>query len=148
MKGRYVSVYVHLTSGINDELLWWPFPGEVKITLFSINKHAWNDLEKVIQFHPAIEAKFGGPVVGQERSEFGWGDPSFVKQKELFKYLENDYLKFKVEVAHTNSKQNTRTYTDMANPQLFGAPALLTTHHHSKLVMNNKTKCQQCSEIE
>ena len=106
MTGRYTSVYVHLMAGSYDEHLWWPFPGEVKITLLSIGR--WNDLEKVIQFRPGLDKKFGGRVTGREKSEFGWGDPSFVDHNELYKYLENDCLKFKVEVAHANSKLNTK----------------------------------------
>ena len=96
--GRYTSVYVHLMLGGYDDSLWWPFVAEVKVTLLGIEET--NNLEKVIRFHPDLDEKYSGQVTGRERSEFGWGDPSFVGHDKLCKFLENDTLRFKVEVKH------------------------------------------------
>ena len=98
--GRYTSVYVHLMSGQFDDYLWWPFRGEVKITLLNVDSDE-KHLEKVICFTNDTDDKFCEKVSENKRSDYGWGDPSFVAQDELYKYLENDCLRFTVEVIHS-----------------------------------------------
>ena len=38
---------------------------------------------KLICFHAGVDEKFGKCVIGQERSEFGWGVPTFVDHNEV-----------------------------------------------------------------
>ena len=40
---------------------------------------------KVICFYAGVDEKFGRCVIGQEMSEFGWGDPTLVDHNELLK---------------------------------------------------------------
>ncbi len=95
--GRYMSVYVHLMPGNYDDHLWWPFRGEVKITLKN-NNTIRADYDRVIRFTDKAEGWAGERVVMCERSRLGWGDPSFITHDELCEYLENDCIRFEVEV--------------------------------------------------
>ena len=100
VSGKYTSVYVYLMSGRYDDYLWFPFRGEVKITLLN-NDTGKEHLEKTICFTSDTDPKFCSRVSDSKRNEFGWGDPSFVAHNELYKYIENDCLRFTVEVTIT-----------------------------------------------
>ena len=47
--------------------------------------NSYNDFVKLIYFRAGVVEKFGKCVIGQKRSEFGWGVPTFVDHNEVLK---------------------------------------------------------------
>ena len=109
-RGTHVSVYVRMMHGEYDDFLWWPFHGDMTIQLLNqIGSEAHHTV--VVHFNQQTEHKFSGRVTRGERSEHGWGSPTFIAHKELQsksvrvgytfvnrEYLKNDCLKFRIAI--------------------------------------------------
>ncbi len=97
--GKYLSVYVHLMPGNHDDSLWWPFCGEVEVTLQNRDSSKKNYSRKICFTKEKAQRteRFGEQVLGRHMSECGWGHPSFISNKDLDEFLDNDCLRFIVE---------------------------------------------------
>ena len=101
-KGTYVSVYVYLMKGENDDHLPWPFTGRVTVELLNQLEDR-NHYLKTIMFIP--DEPSSQRVVKKEKSCSGWGHRRYISHSELGfhpaknrQYLKNDCLYFRISV--------------------------------------------------
>lgn len=96
---QYLSVYLYLMRGENDEELVWPLRAKFTITLLNQQKDEghWS---KLIEMDSFKSDDYNCRVVDQERSTSGWGDREFYPYKRLARnqFLRDDTLFFKVDV--------------------------------------------------
>ena len=103
--GTHVSVYVYLMSGEYDDMLTWPFRGDITIQL--VNQNSDEDhVEKIVDFTDenvaAAADRISGRVTSGGRAKSGWGRPTLISHPTLEsvagtkQYLKNDCLKFRV----------------------------------------------------
>ena len=101
-EGTHVSVYVYLMRGEFDDFLEWPFRGNIIVQL--LNQLADKEHHSItISFTDKTPDQVAGRVTTGERGElgWGWGKPTFISHKELYKangakYLQKDCLQFQV----------------------------------------------------
>jgi TNF receptor-associated factor 4 len=108
-KGTHVSCYIWLKSGEYDDILDWPFHGEVTIELLNQLENK-NHHKDVVYFNEETSQACKSRVIRGERAEDGWGRPQFISQSQLdFKhplnrqYLKDDTLYFRVNVKVTSN---------------------------------------------
>ena len=99
-KGTHVSVYVHLMKGEFDDLLKWPFRGEVTIQL---KKNNPSHYQKILSFDNATLDKCVCKPT-KERN-FGWGF-QYLSHADLYAggYLKDDKLVFCISDILVSSK--------------------------------------------
>ena len=90
-KGTHVSVYVYLMRGEFDDLLEWPFHGEVTIQLKKADSFRY---EKVVHLNDS--AKDGCVCKPTKERNNGWGCPRYISHADLYagRYLKDDKLAF------------------------------------------------------
>ena len=96
-KGTHITVGVHLMRGENDDLLKWPFRGDITIQLLNQRKDE-EHWKKSISFDNE-DGDVAARVVGRERAASGWGMHFIAHTKlntEDKEYLRNDCLKFQI----------------------------------------------------
>lgn len=95
----YLSVYLYLMRGENDDELVWPLRAKFIVTLLNQQKDSghWS---KVIEMDSFKSDDYNCRVADRERSTSGWGDREFYPYKRLTRrhFLKDDALYFKVEV--------------------------------------------------
>ena len=94
-KGKYLSVFVHITKGTKDYLLKWPFRGFIIIRLKQSDNHGYH--QQVVHYNDAVDDTVAGCVnVWNDISE-GCGIPEFIPLEALKDtYLVGDSLLFHV----------------------------------------------------
>ena len=97
----YVSVYLYMMRGENDDNLVWPFQGEVTLTL--LNQLEDKDHKEFMISYD--EEDNNSRVTDGERGGTGWGVSKFISHEELghradtnCQYLKDDSLYFRVSV--------------------------------------------------
>ncbi len=81
-QGSYVSVYVQILRGENDEKLQWPFRGSVSIKLLN-GRRDGGHFEKTIEFTDDTPLVNSGRVGMEGERTQAWGDPLFIAHSEL-----------------------------------------------------------------
>ena len=96
----FVSVFVHLMQGKNDDNLPWPFTGMIAITLLN---QLGDENHYALGFLFPQDDEASRKVVGGERALKGYGYQQFILHDRLekapsCKYLKDDCLYFRIEV--------------------------------------------------
>ena len=106
-KGRHVSCFICFMAGEYDDILEWPFQGEVTIKLLNQLEDK-NHKKYTILFNDTIPEKYKQRVK-EGTSESGWGYKKFISHEELkhdpvsnCQYLKDDSLYFRVSVKATS----------------------------------------------
>ena len=103
-KGTYISVFVHILPGENDDRLRWPFRGTIQVSLLN-QLQEMDHYFRVIKINDVVLDSTAGRVTGlQIRSQEGWGFFRFIQHRMLsslvstnkVEYLKNDRLKFRI----------------------------------------------------
>ena len=102
-KGSYVGVALYMMPGDYDNILKWPFRGEITIQLLNQRGDHEHHL-KIIPVTDRSINEFCSRVLVGERSPNGWGIPQFISHTGLLpSYLQHDFLKFCIkEIKITN----------------------------------------------
>ena len=97
----HISVYAYLEKGENDNLLPWPFTGEVTVELLN-QLDDRNHHSKTITFLPDRQSS---QRVNDKRLSRGWGIPRYISHSDLghdpaknCQYLKDDCLYFRISV--------------------------------------------------
>ena len=98
--GTHMSVYVHLERGKNDELLHWPFMGEVVFEILNQSSDS-NHYRGVIKYVLVEETICNARVVNVDRSPGGMGYDTFITHDKLRNtrncvFLKDDCVFFRV----------------------------------------------------
>ena len=109
-KGTHVSCGICLMSGEYDDILEWPFHGEVTIELLNQLEDE-NHHKRIIGFNESTPQNFKSQVIGRERAERGGpGYQQFISHSQLdvnpslnCQYLKDDTLYFRVSVKVTSN---------------------------------------------
>ena len=95
----FLSVYLYLMRGENDDELVWPLRAKFTVTLLNQRKDIghWS---KLIEMDSFKSDDYNCRVTDRERSSSGWGDREFYPCKRLARnqFIRDDTLYFKVEV--------------------------------------------------
>ncbi|XP_011405864.1 PREDICTED: TNF receptor-associated factor 4-like [Amphimedon queenslandica] len=105
-KGTHVSCFICFMAGEYDDILEWPFQGDVTIELLNQLEDK-NHKKYTISFNDTIPGKYKQRVM-EGRSPSGWGYKKFVSHQELkhnpstnHQYLKDDCLYFRISVKVT-----------------------------------------------
>ena len=108
-KGTHVSYYIFLMSGEYDDVLEWPFQGEVTIELLNQLEDR-NHHRDTIEFDESTPHQYKERVVGKLCSGTGWGCDRFISHSQLgynsslnCQYLKDDTLYFRISVKVTST---------------------------------------------
>ena len=104
VKGTHVSCFICLMAGEYDDMLEWPFQGEVTVEL--LNQLEDKNHKKItIRYNDLTEDACKQRVQSQDRTAKGWGRRQFISHEELehnpaanCQYLKDDSLYFRVNV--------------------------------------------------
>ena len=106
-KGTHVSCFIFLMSGEYDNILEWPFQGEVTIELLNQLEDK-NHHKYVLHFNESTPQEYKNKVVGKRYGN-GWGSPQYISHSQLgynsslnCQYLKNNTLYFRVSVKVTS----------------------------------------------
>ena len=101
-KGTHVSVHVYLMRGEFDDLLKWPFRGDVTIQLKKTDPPHY---QKIIHLNDDTPNKYVCKPT-KERSDCGWGSSKYISHADLYAggYLKDDKLVFCVSDIVVKSK--------------------------------------------
>ena len=106
-KGTHISCFVCLMPGEYDDILEWPFRGEITVELLNQLQDS-NHQRNVLKLDGFTSQNFCKRVVGKEYGQ-GYGFPTFIPQSELFcessqmcQYFKDDTLYFRVSVMVTS----------------------------------------------
>jgi TNF receptor-associated factor 4 len=98
-----------MMSGEYDDILEWPFHGEVTIELLNQLEDE-NHHKKVVLFNESTSQQSKSRVIGQECATNGRGYPQFISHSQLdvnpslnCQYLKDDTLYFRVSVEVTSN---------------------------------------------
>ena len=103
-KGSFVSIFIHVVPGENDDNLEWPFRGTIRVVLLNQRKEE-DHYSMAIRINDEVPDSAAGRVKGLAiRSPEGWGFFRFVAHRMLHVsvstydvgYLKNDCLKFRI----------------------------------------------------
>ena len=96
--GQYVAVYLHIMRGEFDDILTWPFKGELAVELLSQqNEGNPPPHSYTVRYTEATPRKCASRVSNGERALEGKGTPTFIHLSELaLNYLKNDSLLFRI----------------------------------------------------
>ena len=103
-KGSFVSIFIHVVPGENDDNLEWPFRGTIRVVLLNQRKEE-DHYSMAIRINDEVPDSAAGRVKGLAiRSPEGWGFFRFVAHRMLHvsvstydvEYLKNDCLKFRI----------------------------------------------------
>jgi TNF receptor-associated factor 4 len=105
---EYLSCYIYLMSGKHDDLLTWPFSGQVTIELLNQLEDN-NHHSETFNFNDSTPEDIKSRVIDQQRSPDGWGIRKFLRLTELnfnpslnCQYLKDNVLCFRVSVVVTS----------------------------------------------
>ena len=101
-KGTHVSVFVFLMRGEYDDLLKWPFRGDVTIQLKKNNPPHY---QKILHLNDDMPKRCVCKPT-KERNDGGWGSSKYISHADLYAggYLKDDKLVFCVSDIVVKSK--------------------------------------------
>ena len=101
-KGTHVSLFVYLMEGVNDDILTWPFNGEITVQLLNWSENRQHQ-RKIISFNDNDDNKYRSRVFMRERAANGLGYNQFIRHADLdynqckdTQYLQDDTLCFEI----------------------------------------------------
>ena len=98
-KGSHVSVCIYLMKGDNDNVLLFPFSGNIIIKLLNWTEDNGH-VEKIIQFNESAPLVCRQRVTDGETAVNNWGILNFLSHVDLYKnnkeYLHNDKMCFTI----------------------------------------------------
>ena len=107
-KDTHVLCFIRLMSGEYDDILEWPFQGEVTIELLN-QLEDMNHHKRTIEFNESTTKECKERVVGKQYST-GLGSPRFISHSQLgynsslnCQYLKDDTLYFRISVKVTST---------------------------------------------
>ena len=101
LKGKCVSILLHMMKGKFDDLHQWPFRGIIVIQLLDQNED--KDWTKELHITDETPDEMTNRVIDGERSKKGWGRFEFIEHDDLKKgYLKNNRLYFRVAQIEAN----------------------------------------------
>lgn len=94
-RGSHISLHIYLMKGMFDELLKWPFLGEITVELLNYGNASY---PITIMFTEGTPSTYKSRVTENEMAQNGWGYSRFVTHEELYarNYLTSDCLHFRV----------------------------------------------------
>ena len=94
---NHLSLYCRIASGVNDDSLAWPFPGEITVQILNQSRDLGH-YTKTLDWNGADDTVTGKPSKGE--SKCCWGYPAFISHAELEReskgYLKNDCIYIQV----------------------------------------------------
>ena len=106
-KGTHIACYIYLEEGVYDDILEWPFQGEVTIELLNQLEDK-NHKKYIIQYDESVPYGSKQRVFKGENSK-GWGTHHFIPCSKLMydaakkcQYLKDDSLYFRVSAKATS----------------------------------------------
>ena len=105
-KGTHVSCYICLMSGEYDDILEWPFQGEVTVELLNQLRDNYHE-KTIIKYNASTEEIYSCRVIDKAHGE-GWGKKTFVPHSNLIvdenycQYLKDNTLYFRVSAKVTS----------------------------------------------
>ena len=107
-KDTHVSCFICLTSGEYDDILEWPFQGEVTVELLNQLEDK-NHYKNTIGFNESTPQQYKERVVGKQYGT-GWGHHQFISHSQLgynsslnCRYLKDDTFYFRISVKVTST---------------------------------------------
>ena len=94
-KSSYVSVFIYLMKGDNDDILAFPFTGNVIVRLLNWTEDS-RHVEKIVQFDESTPLVCRQRVTDGEMASSGWGNGRFLSHVDVKEYLHNDMMCFRV----------------------------------------------------
>ena len=93
-KGTHLSAIIYLMKGEFDDLLKWPFRGDITVQI--LDQKSDNHVSGVVSFTELTDRDVSGRVTERERAAYGWGLTRFVALKDLKPFLKSNSLQFMV----------------------------------------------------
>ena len=97
-KGSHVSVYIYLMKGDNDNVLLFPFSGNIIIKLLNWTEDNGH-VEEIVQFSESTPLVHRQRVTDGERAAVGCGVDNFLSHVDLYnnkEYLHYDKMCFTI----------------------------------------------------
>ena len=97
-KGSHISVYIYLMKGDNDNVLLFPFSGNIIIKLLNWTEDNGH-VEKIIPFDESVPLDCRQRVTDGKVAADGWGFHNFLSHVDLYnnkEYLHNDKMCFTI----------------------------------------------------
>ena len=123
-EGTHVSIYVILMKGEHDEMLKWPFKGEITIQLLNWKE----DKGHVVRILDFCNAPLESRTRVTDKEGRGWGYSKFISHidvecnpDESIKYLQDGILCFEISkvTLHTGNTNQYLYHTFNNSPELF-----------------------------
>jgi len=101
----FMSVHTCLLKGECDDLLSWPFIGNITVSLLNQIENNQHHQRAVWQPHDRPTMEYAGRVLPTQHSNLPWGQNTFISQMELEsasptrQYIMNDCLYFEVQAS-------------------------------------------------
>ena len=134
----HIGVYVYLMKGPMDDILLWPFHGDVVVELLNwIEDNGHHS--GVIELSSNVSNSACSRVTTGERGNEGWGKSQFIKHSSLeynpsknTQYLQDDCLLFRVKEVIVHSSEFSRKCPSWQNPQMTSPLLEFTVTNFSK----------------
>ena len=135
----YIGVYVHLMKGPNDDILIWPFCGDVVAELVNWNEDK-DHRKYVIQLSSeVVTGNACDRVLVGDRSA-GWGKSKLIQHSSIKpQFLQNDCLYFRIKEVVIHSNELSLKTPKWKNPQSQSPLIKFTVTNVSKRKEHNTT---------
>ena len=135
----HIGVYVYLMKGPMDDILLWPFHGDVIVELLNWREDNSHH-SKIIKLSSDISNSACRQVTTGERGSEGWGKSQFIQHSSLeynpsknTQYLQDDCLLFRVKDVIIHSSEFSQKCLSWQNPQMMFPLLEFTVTNFSKL---------------
>ena len=103
-KGTYLSLFISLMRGDNDDNLKWPFKGTIKVSLLNQLEDGQHNARQPWSSGSDVSEDASSRVTGGERAGTSWGRRRFISHQDLccngnnkLQYLKDNTLFFRVD---------------------------------------------------
>ena len=134
----FVSVYAYLMKGPNDDILLWPFCGDLVVELVNWIEDK-DHHRKVIKLSSEVTGNVCDRVLVGDRSK-GWGQSKFIQHSAIKpQFLQDDCLYFRVKEVVVHSNELSLKTPKWQNPQSLSPLIEFTVTNVSKRKEHNTT---------
>ena len=134
----HIGVYVYLMKGPMDDILLWPFHGDVIVELLNWREDNGHH-SKVIELSSNVSNNACSCVTSGEEESEGWGNSQFIKHSSLeynpsknTQYLQDDCLLFSVKEVIVYSTEFSQKCPSWQNSQTVSSFLEFTVKNFSK----------------
>ena len=134
----HIGVYVYLMKGPMDDILLWPFHGDVVVELLNWREDNGHH-SRVIELSSNVNNSVCSRVTTGERGREGWGKSQFIKHSSLeynpsknTQYLQDDCLLFRVKEVIVHSSEFSQKCPSWQNSQTVSPFLEFTVTNFSK----------------